>query len=74
MKKPDLSRLVTLHLSPSEAATVAGVLEAVLRLDEIMQVDDRPVIEGAVKHLMKQLQQLEWPQTCTEPKKAPYSV
>jgi hypothetical protein len=70
--KADLSRLVTLDLSPIEAAMLIGLLEGVKRLrgDEL----GHPVLElidGTCAHFRLQLQQLNWPRGHN---RAPYPV
>lgn len=70
--KPDLSRMVVLTLSPSEAAILTGALQAMLkRLEEPPEV--REVIVGTVDHLGRQLKVLQWPAPPAN-KRAPYPI
>jgi hypothetical protein len=70
--KPDLSRLVSLDLSPSEAVMMMGLLEGVKRTrgDDL---GDRFVvlIDGTCAHIRAQLKQLSWPPGHN---RAPYPV
>lgn len=61
--KPDLSRLVTLDLSPTEAAILVGILEGVKRArGEQLGIPLVDLIDGTVQHIRLQLRQLHWPQ------------
>ena len=71
-KKPDLSRLVTLDYSPTEAIILVGLLEGIKR-DKGHLFGDPLVdlIDGTCTHIRLQLKQLRWPQ---ERNRAPYPV
>jgi len=63
MRKPDLSRLVSLDLSPSEAAVLVGLLEGLLVLrGKVLGAQELALVNGAVGHLRLQLHQLAWPE------------
>lgn len=69
-RKPDLSRLVMLTMTPTEAAILQGLL---LKLQS--QIADMPeacetVLHGTLSSLDLQLRHLKWP----ERNKAPYPV
>jgi hypothetical protein len=72
-KKPDLSRLVMLNLTPSEAANLAGVLAYI---GKKVRVDKGPadllaLLEGVTARINLQLDQLHLP---AERRRAPYPV
>lgn len=70
--KPDLSRLVTLDYSPTEAAMLVGILEGVMRArGPELGIPITELIDGTVMHIRTQLRQLHWPQGH---KAAPYPV
>ena len=72
MRKPDLSRLVSLDLSPSEAAVLVGLLEGLLVLrGKVLGAQELALVNGAVGHLRLQLHQLAWPE---ERNRAPFPV
>ena len=62
-RKPDLSRLVSLDLSPTEAAILVGLLEGLkgLRGNEF-GVPVLDFVDGTNAHLRLQLKQLSWPE------------
>ena len=78
-KKPDLSRLVMLDLSPTEAANLAGMLAYIskkVRADK-GPADLLALLEGTIARINLQLDQLHWPKACVPPgerRKAPYPV
>jgi hypothetical protein len=62
MKKPDYSKLVTLHLSPTEAAIMIGILEGTKQLrGPALGVPMCDFIDGSIGHMRLQLRQLNWP-------------
>jgi hypothetical protein len=70
--KPDLSRLVTLDLSPTEAVMMMELLEAVKRTcGDDLDVRCLVLIDGSCAHIRLQLRQLSWPQGHN---RAPYPV
>lgn len=70
--KPDLSRLVTLDLSPTEAAMLVAILDGVMRArGPELGLPVTELIDGTILHIRTQLRQLHWPQGH---KAAPYPV
>lgn len=70
--KPDLSRMVVLTLSPSEAAILVGALMVMVkRLEDPPEVQS--VISGTLQHLAHQLKVLHWPAPPAD-KRAPYPI
>lgn len=70
--KPDLSRLVSIDLSPTEAAMLMGLLEGVKRTRGDDLGDPFLVlIDGTCAHMRLQLKHLNWPQGHN---RAPYPV
>ena len=70
--KADLSRLVTLDYSPTEAAMLVAVLEGVMKArGPELGIPLIDLIDGTVQHIRLQLKQLHWPQGH---KAAPYPV
>jgi hypothetical protein len=64
MKKADFSRMVSIDLAPSEAADLAAVCEAMLKIDlakRCLTLQQRLTLEGAIGHLTLQLKILQWP-------------
>lgn len=60
--RPDLSRLVMLDLSPSEAVILIGLLEGVgLLRGQALGVESLDVIQGVCARIRLQLKQLHWP-------------
>lgn len=60
--RPDLSRLVMLDLSPSEAVILVGLLEGVLKLrGNALGPEAIGVIDGICARVRLQLKQLHWP-------------
>lgn len=70
-RKRDYSRLVTLDLSPTEAAMLTGLLEGVKRTRPDLGVPVLDLIDGTIGRVRLQLRQLDWP---TAPNQAPYPV
>lgn len=70
-RRVDYSRLVTLDLSPTEAAIIAGVLGAVLKLN-IEDPTEREIIQGTFERLRFELKALAWP--ADPARKAPFPV
>ena len=61
-RKPDLSRLVMLDLSPSEAVILVGLLEGVRKLrGNALGVEMLDIIDGTCARVRLQLKQLRWP-------------
>ena len=59
----DFSRMVSLDLSPSEAAVLVGLLEGLLVLrGKVLGAQELALVNGAVGHLRLQLHQLAWPE------------
>ena len=72
MKRQDFSRMVSLDLSPSEAAVLVGLLEGLLVLrGAVLGAQELALVNGAVGHLRLQLHQLAWPE---ERNRAPFPV
>lgn len=70
--KPDLSRLVTLDLSPTEAAMLERLLVGILREREAdWGIPLVELLDGTIRHIRLQLRQLHWPEGH---KAAPYPV
>jgi len=68
----DFSRMVSLDLSPSEAAVLVGLLEGLLVLrGKVLGAQELALVNGAVGHLRLQLHQLAWPE---ERNRAPFPV
>jgi len=68
----DFSRMVSLDLSPSEAAVLVGLLEGLLVLrGAVLGAQELALANGAVGHLRLQLHQLAWPE---ERNRAPFPV
>ena len=68
----DFSRMVSLDLSPSEAAVLVGLLEGLLLLrGKVLGAQELALVNGAVGHLRLQLHQLAWPE---ERNRAPFPV
>jgi hypothetical protein len=62
VRKPDYSRLVTLDLSPTEAAHLVGLLEGVkVMRGETLGVPLLNLIDGTCERVRLQLRQLAWP-------------
>ena len=73
-RKTDFSRMVTLDLSPTEAALLSELLTLLTRRVPDTAGELQPVlavIEGWADHLDLQLDRLQWPQ---ERRKAPFPV
>lgn len=61
-RKPDLSRLVSLDLSPSEAVQLAALLTEVMRfLGPRTTPAERELLAGVRGHIETQLNLLQWP-------------
>ena len=74
-RKVDYSRMVTLDLSPTEAAIIAGVLAGTVRTPGMRERLGTPVtklVEGTVEQIQFQLKALHWP--LNGELKAPYPV
>lgn len=70
--KADLSRLVTLDYSPTEAAMLVAILEGVMRArGPELGIPVTDLIDSTTMHIRTQLRQLHWPQGH---KAAPYPV
>lgn len=69
--KRDLSRLVMLSLTPTEAVIVAGALGIVRDRAAELPTATRQVIEGSIARIDLQLRHLKWPEQL---KKAPFPV
>ena len=68
----DFSRMVSLDLSPSEAAMLVGLLEGLLVVrGAVLGAQELALVNGAVGHLRLQLHQLAWPE---ERNRAPFPV
>lgn len=61
-KKHDLSALVSLTLSPSEAAIVAGALAVLCQRPENLTPSAKSVLEGTLGRIDLQLRHLQWPE------------
>ena len=70
--KPDLSRLVMLTLSPTEAAVMAGVLTVFIRKSEGLHSAELELLEGTIDRIARQLKALHWP--LDKAKQAPYPL
>lgn len=70
--KPDLSKLVMLTLSPTEAAVMAGVLTVFIRKSEGLHSAELELLEGTIDRIARQLKALRWPLDGAT--KAPYPV
>lgn len=70
--KADLSRLVMVTWSPSEAAVLVGVLEVFRRSAEGLEAAERRVVEHTMQRIMLQLKTLHWP--LDQAKRAPYPL
>ena len=74
-KKPDLSRLVGMTFSPTEAAVLIGVLEAFLKKSDGgkgLHSAELTLIQGTIERLGFQLRNLNWP--LHKENQAPYPV
>ena len=61
-QKPDLSRLVLLDYTPTEAAMLMGLLEGLRNLrGEALGTDSLSVIDDTNARIRLQLKQLHWP-------------
>lgn len=61
-QKPDLSRLVMLDWTPTEAAILMGLLEGLRNLrGEALGADSLSVIDDTSARIRLQLKQLHWP-------------
>jgi len=70
--KADLSRLVSLDLSPTEAAMMVGILEGAKRsAGERLGAPVLDLVDGTIAHMRLQLKQLNWP---SGHNRAPYPV
>ena len=55
--------MVSLDLSPSEAAVLVGLLEGLLVLrGKVLGAQELALVNGAVGHLRLQLHRLAWPE------------
>lgn len=60
--KGDKSRLVTLDMSPTEAAILVGLLEGVKLLrGEVLDPPTTRFLDGACAHVRLQLTRMAWP-------------
>lgn len=60
--KPDLSRLVTLDWTPTEAVIILGLLKGLQSLrGEALGAEILSVIDGTSERILLQLKQLHWP-------------
>lgn len=67
--KRDLSRLVMLDMTPSEALVVAAAIEMMRR--RTFNQGELQVLDGALLHIKMQLKTLAWP---NPERKAPYPL
>jgi len=72
MKRVDLSRLVSLDLSPSEARDLAVALQTFQTLAVHFEAQRSPVLDGVIERIHLQLEELLWPQASR--RKAPFPV
>jgi hypothetical protein len=68
--KPDLSRLVMLNYTPSEAILLAALLETVRQRAHGLPREAAVVADSTLKRIDLQLKHLKWP----DRNKAPYPV
>jgi hypothetical protein len=69
--KPDLSRLVMLSYTPSEAVTLGSLLLTMRERALNLSRDDKVVLNDSLARISLQLKHLQWPE---QPRKAPYPV
>lgn len=70
-KKADLSKLVMLSLTPTEAVIVAGALTIVRDRAQEIPPMTRQVLDGTCARIDLQLRHLKWPEQL---RKAPFPV
>lgn len=70
-KKADLSKLVMLSLTPTEAVIVAGAILAVRQRAVELPPLTRQVLDGTAARIDLQLRHLKWPEQL---RKAPFPV
>jgi hypothetical protein len=67
--KPDFSRFVSVHYSPTEAAQMVGMLIAFRQRAQGLDPGEQRLVDHTVKRIMLQLKTLRWP--LDQAKKAP---
>lgn len=70
--KADLSKLVMMTWSPTEAAVIAGVLTVFIRKSEGLHSAELELLEGTIDRIARQLKALHWP--LDQPNRAPYPL
>lgn len=70
--RPDLSKLVMMTWSPTEAAVIAGVLTVFIRKSDGLHSAELQLLDGTIDRITRQLKTLHWP--LDQAKRAPYPL